>query len=105
MWSRKLEPVDYSQACVSCGCSSLLPMHSFAATKELLLNYNFASYVGEFIEYKFNEFPLESVVLKWVPTDGIKLFSSPDVDYATTAKLLKFLELKFHKAQECNENE
>lgn len=105
MWFRKSEPIDFQASCVCCGCSIDKSVHFLHRSKEILLAWDFSSYVGEFVDYKFHNNTITDVVLKWVPTDGVKLYSSVDSDYNSTSRLLSFLELKFNKACECNEKE
>ena len=98
MGTRKAEEIDYSSSCIISGLNRSEPVHALLHTKEVLLRQDFANFVIEFLNCKFDVSCPKDVVLKWTNNDNYKLtvFSqSITSDYESTARILLGFVKKF----------
>jgi len=98
MGTREATEIDFSSSCIISGLNRSEPLHALLQTKEILLRKDFANFVIEFLNYKFDVSCPNDTVLKWVNNDNYKfaIFSqSITTDYENTARILLGFVKKF----------
>jgi hypothetical protein len=98
MGTRKAEEIDFESTCIISGLNRLEPIHALLQTKEILIRQDFANFVIEFLNCKFDVLCPKDIALKWANNDNYKLtvFSqSITTDYESTARILLGFVKKF----------
>jgi len=98
MGTRRAEETDFYSACVISGLNMLEPVHAIINTKEILVRQDFANFVIEFLNCKFDVLSPRDTVLKWSNSDKYKICvysQSITKDYENTAKVLLGFVRKF----------
>lgn len=98
MGTRKAEEIDFSSACIISGLNRLEPVHALLQSKEILIRQDFANFVIEFLNCKFDVLCPTDIVLKWANNDNYKLAvysQSITTDYESTTRILLGFVKKF----------